>query len=276
VSDHNRDESGNTGSSSDPDNIDEVHAIDLDVNLRVPGLTMEMVVQHILKRCRSGQEKRLKYIIYNRRIWEGANGWAQESYGGDNPHTQHAHFSGKYGSGTAAQGNPEANTSSWGLEELLEGLDMPLDTTDLNNIKAKVAELFATGQQPGQSDPTVLTSNAGQAIWNQGVPDGVGGKAYAWAVLQRTRADLVAATAGDAARDAALATAIDGVRGVCETLLTVIQSGGGDVDVAAILTKLDEVQAAAVDAAGAAANDVLNKIRAAQQAEADAYEAAQE
>jgi hypothetical protein len=74
VSDHNDDETGSVP-IHDADHVDEVHAIDVDVDLRTPGLSMETVVQFLLGRCRSGAEKRLRYIIYNRRIWEASNGW---------------------------------------------------------------------------------------------------------------------------------------------------------------------------------------------------------
>src|SRR3712207_850808 len=94
-SDHNPDETGNVP-IRDADRTNEVHAIDVDVNLRVPGLSMETVVQFLLRRCRSGAEKRLRYIIYNRRIWSASSGWRQERYTGENPHDHHAHFSSSY------------------------------------------------------------------------------------------------------------------------------------------------------------------------------------
>jgi len=111
VSDHNDDEVGRVP-IKDADSRHEVHAIDLDADLREPGLTMEMVVQHVVLRCRSGVEKRLRYIIYNRRIWEASNGWRQRSYSGDNAHTQHAHFSASY------ETKHEASTASWHLEDI--------------------------------------------------------------------------------------------------------------------------------------------------------------
>ncbi|MEU4163147.1 hypothetical protein [Actinoplanes sp. NPDC026670] len=111
VSDHNDDEVGRVP-IRDADSKHEVHAIDLDTDLREPNLTMEMVVQHVLARCRSGTEKRLRYVIYNRRIWEASNGWKQRSYTGDSPHTEHAHFSASY------ETKLEASTASWHLEDI--------------------------------------------------------------------------------------------------------------------------------------------------------------
>src|SRR5689334_1865909 len=92
VSDHNPDETGSVP-VHDADSRNEVHAIDVDVDLRTPGLTMEEVVQFLLGRCRSGAETRLRYIIFNRRIWEASNGWKQRAYTGASAHTEHAHFS---------------------------------------------------------------------------------------------------------------------------------------------------------------------------------------
>lgn len=110
-SDHNDDEIGKVP-IKDADKKHEVHAVDLDSNLREPDLTMERVVLHIVNRCRSGIEKRLRYVIYNRRIWEASNNWRQRDYDGDNPHIEHAHFSASYDTAK------EASTASWGLEEI--------------------------------------------------------------------------------------------------------------------------------------------------------------
>jgi hypothetical protein len=113
VSDHNPDETGSVP-IHDADHTNEVHAIDVDNNLNVAGLTMEDVVQYLLGRCRSGAETRLRYIIYNRRIWEADNGWKQRTYTGASPHTEHAHFSASYDS------SKEASAASWHLGDLVD------------------------------------------------------------------------------------------------------------------------------------------------------------
>lgn len=117
VSDHNPDETGSVP-IHDADKVNEVHAIDVDNNLNESDLTMEKVVQFLLGRCRSGEEKRLRYIIYNRRIWSASSNWVQKTYTGASPHTEHAHFSASYTSGL------EASTASWHLE------DIPVALTD--------------------------------------------------------------------------------------------------------------------------------------------------
>lgn len=111
VSDHNADEEGSVP-IHDADKVNEVHAIDVTSKLNEPGLTMEMIVQFLLARCRSGAEKRLRYIIYNRRIWSASSGWVQKAYTGASPHTEHAHFSASYTTSL------EALTASWHLEDI--------------------------------------------------------------------------------------------------------------------------------------------------------------
>jgi hypothetical protein len=111
VSDHNPDESGRVP-IRDADVVDEVHALDVDADLNVPGLTMTRVVNAIVGRCRDGAEKRLRYVIWNRLIWHVDNGWEPADYGGTNPHTAHAHFSASYDTAR------EASTASWRLEDI--------------------------------------------------------------------------------------------------------------------------------------------------------------
>ncbi len=131
VSDHNPDETGSVP-IHDADRTNEVHAIDVDNNLRASGLTMEEVVQFLLGRCRSGAERRLRYIIYNRRIWSASSGWVQKAYTGPSAHTEHAHFSASYDS------TLEASTASWHLEDL-----MALSADDKKWIDAELDKRFA-------------------------------------------------------------------------------------------------------------------------------------
>ena len=134
VSDHNPDETGSVP-IHDADHTNEVHAIDVDIDLREPGLTMETVVQFVLARCRNGSEKRLRYIIYNRRIWEADNSWRQRAYTGASAHTEHAHFSASYDS------SREASTASWHLEDIPVALTATDKTWITNTIRAEVAKV---------------------------------------------------------------------------------------------------------------------------------------
>lgn len=109
-SDHNPDESGNTP-YEDSDNIDEVHAIDVDKDLNLSGWSMQKCVDIIVGRHKAGDDNRLQNIIYNRKIWSRSWGWTADDYSGSNPHDQHAHFSARY------ETQYESDTSGWGLLE---------------------------------------------------------------------------------------------------------------------------------------------------------------
>src|SRR5689334_18693055 len=67
-SDHKPDETGSTP-YRDADHVNEVHAIDVDADLRLPGWTMDRVLALIIGRHRTGHDDRLQNVIYNRRIW---------------------------------------------------------------------------------------------------------------------------------------------------------------------------------------------------------------
>lgn len=129
VSDHNPDETGSVP-IHDADHINEVHAIDVDNNL-TGGPSMEAVVQFILGRCRSGAETRLRYIIYNRRIWEADNDWRERAYTGSSPHTEHAHFSASYTT------SKEADDASWHLGSI----PVALTADDKKWITSAIAEV---------------------------------------------------------------------------------------------------------------------------------------
>lgn len=87
----------------------QVHAIDVDKDLRRAGWTMNRAVQIIVTRHRNGQDNRLQNVIYNRRIWSRSWNWTARAYTGPNPHDHHAHFGARY---TTAQEN---DTRPWGL-----------------------------------------------------------------------------------------------------------------------------------------------------------------
>ena len=123
-------------SDHNPDNRGLVHAIDVDRDLG-SGARLADFVDHIVARCRSGAEKRLTYVIYDRTIWSASRDWAGRRYTGSNPHDMHAHFS---ASSTPAR---ERDKSSWHLEEVpvaLTAADKKF-ITDLISAKTGSADL---------------------------------------------------------------------------------------------------------------------------------------
>lgn len=144
VSDHN------------PDSEGAVRAIDVDNTLNTPGLTMEDVVQFLLTRGRSGAEKRITYMIYERRIWSQDNAWKQVAYTGSSPHTEHAHFSFSHNDTLAN------NKGSFHLE------DIPVALTDDDKawITDQIRYLVTDVDKTGLSETPV-----GHAALSQQVPD---------------------------------------------------------------------------------------------------------
>lgn len=98
-------------SDHNPDSRGLVHAIDVDDDLG-EGADMQAFVDFLVGRCRSGAEKRLIYVIYNRRIASATHEWAWRTYTGESPHTEHAHFS------AGSTPGRENDTTSWHLEEV--------------------------------------------------------------------------------------------------------------------------------------------------------------
>jgi hypothetical protein len=125
VSNHNRDETGNTGSWRDADKINEVHARDTDRDLRKKGWTMEMVLAILLDRVRRGIEKRITEIIFDGYIYTKARGWVKRKYSGSNPHDKHLHLSYAYGSGSG-QDNPENDTRPYGILAAVRESEKPV------------------------------------------------------------------------------------------------------------------------------------------------------
>jgi hypothetical protein len=153
-SDHNPDETGRTP-TKDADHLNEVHAIDVDDDLRRAGWTMDKCLEIIITRHRTGADNRLQNVIYNRRIWSRSWGWTARAYNGASPHTEHAHFSARY---TTAQ---ESDTRPWGL---LDQEELPVDQADFNKLMDGWAAT-ATGRK-------ALQVAAGVGVYNQKVGHG--------------------------------------------------------------------------------------------------------
>jgi hypothetical protein len=141
-SDHIPDEEAAALRDHDADSKNEVHALDVDDSGPWPdGFSMERAVQHLLARCRSGAERRLTYVIYERRIWSASRGWVQRAYTGANPHDKHAHFSASYETAR------EASTASWHLEELVAVTD-----AEIEKIATRVEQKVWNHTEPNPYD----------------------------------------------------------------------------------------------------------------------------
>ena len=160
-SDHNPDETGNTP-TEDADSINEVHAIDVDKDLRKSGWTMSKAVEIIVVRHRQGRDDRLQNVIYNRRIWSRSWGWTARSYTGANAHTQHAHFSARY---TTAQ---ERDTRPWGL---LEAEDDDMATITQSDFNARMDAWWNARMSPNARENAQRTALRA-APWQQTVGRG--------------------------------------------------------------------------------------------------------
>lgn len=146
-SNHNRDDtSGSKTPQTDSDGEPDIRAIDVDKSGPwINGFTMQKGVDLIVSRCRSGAENRLVEIIYNKRCWYASAGWAEQAYGGDNAHTEHAHFGAK-----ADTGKLENDRRPWGL---VEGWGMPSAAEVAKAVwKTKMEDPYDDNEPPRMVD----------------------------------------------------------------------------------------------------------------------------
>lgn len=201
-SDHNPDESGQ-GEGSDADNIDEVHALDVDSDLKLgTNRGMTWATRVIADRHRRGIDKRLHYIIWNRQVASIETGWAWVYYDGSNPHTEHAHFSARYGSGSGS-GNPENITAPWGL--LDEEDDFMGLFKDLDQFKDYMVSLVQV-QVPDAIKKGLVAGGVLRAPMLDLVTDGV--REEKWDAVHALRNDSVYQSA-DKARQGEMRNALD-------------------------------------------------------------------
>ena len=198
-SDHNPDETGRTP-YSDADHINEVHAIDVDDDLRKSGWTMEKCLEIIVTRHREGRDDRLQNIIYNRRIWSRSWGWTARAYTGASAHTEHAHFSARY---TTAQ---ESNTKAWGLLEADDVTKSEFTSWMTEWAKSSAGKqalaIALLTYDPGADKPGGVMNQGDDYPTNKTVQP-------AWALSQGMRAGIVSAEVN--AKVDALQVAVDAI-----------------------------------------------------------------
>ena len=118
-SDHTPDEDSRVLRDHDGDTKNEVHALDIDSTGPWPGTGTQKerfhaIVMRIIARERRrwldpDDMCRLNYVIWDRRIYDKDDDFAGRAYTLSDPHTNHAHFSGRY------ETRAENDTSSWGV-----------------------------------------------------------------------------------------------------------------------------------------------------------------
>lgn len=81
-------------SDHNPDRHGIVHALDLDRDMGKPG-TAEILVAQLVAYGKSGRKGsgRLKYVIFEGRIYSKTYGFKSQPYKGSNPHNHHIHIS---------------------------------------------------------------------------------------------------------------------------------------------------------------------------------------
>lgn len=142
-SSHNPDKTGNP-EHRDGDTLNEVRARDFDKDLRRPGLTMAMVVRHLVLGARSGRFWWLRYIIFDGVIYHKSNGFQARTYTGQNKHKEHAHVNSDF-----TQAADAARNVNYHLGELVA-----LTSAEIENIANRTAAkiLFGTAI-PNYADP---------------------------------------------------------------------------------------------------------------------------
>lgn len=123
-SDHTPDEDSRVLRDHDGDSKNEVHALDIDSSGPWPGTGTQKqrfhakvmrVISGEKVKWLSGTDKcRLNYVIWDGYIYDKDNHFTGVRYNGSDPHTNHAHFSGRY------ETSCENDTRSWGVAPIQE------------------------------------------------------------------------------------------------------------------------------------------------------------
>lgn len=124
TSGHNPDDTSGSKAAwnEDGDTLPEVRAWDMDSDLREPGSSAQLLVDHVRKL--PGVSGVLRYMIYNGKMYHSRDGFASSAYSGPSPHTEHIHFEGAWSQAA------DNNTSfDYKLEEV--GDYMAIEEADL-------------------------------------------------------------------------------------------------------------------------------------------------
>lgn len=176
-SDHTPDEDSDYLEDHDADDKNEVHALDIDSTGPWPrpfgDIIADIIAGEKAKWLSATDKCRLKYIIFNRKIYATSTNFEPRTYTGSDPHTNHAHFSNRY------ETSCENDTRPWGVlpqEDTVDARELwasaakaargDADATadDRNNRNNIVQVLrFALGLQvDAQTTPNLPSGPAGQ------------------------------------------------------------------------------------------------------------------
>ncbi len=139
-SDHTPDEDSYVLRDHDADSKNEVHALDIDSTGPWPsGRSFRSIVMTVIANERNKwldetDRCRLKYVIFDRKIYSQSSDFEPRNYSGSDPHTNHAHFSGRYE--TAC----ENDTRPWGV--VIQKPETPAKPKEWDDMasKAEVTE----------------------------------------------------------------------------------------------------------------------------------------
>jgi hypothetical protein len=171
TSDHTPDEDSNALKGKDADRVNEVHALDIDSSGPwpdgkrgdIPGSWFDKKIHAIIalekRRWNDPNDMcRLNYVIWRGHIYDKDNNFEARVYNGDDPHTNHAHFSGRY------ETRAENDKRPWGVSG---GIMATLDQEDIKAIaKASAEETWKVLKDrvdplPGQT----AQASAGGVLW---------------------------------------------------------------------------------------------------------------
>ena len=106
TSGHNHDDKpGVKAEDQDADSKPEVRALDFMRGSRFSAAQARDLFEMLTRR--PANQRRLLYVIYNRRIRSRSDGWKDRPYTGSNPHTDHVHASGR--------AEDDENTAAWDI-----------------------------------------------------------------------------------------------------------------------------------------------------------------
>lgn len=198
-----------------------VHAIDVMFNAGTP--EANAVVRAMVGR------PDMEYVIHNRTIWSRNTSWQPHAYTGPDPHTNHVHGSGKHGAScvnshtcNGYDKNAENDATAWSFGgSPMADADIP-DTHRLSSNSDNFSRAALTGEHPvpylggsGAGVPSKMPTNA----------------------LHDKLDTILANTIADLAEDKAATAALKALAGL-------IQTGGGNLDIAPVLAAVAEAREA--------------------------------